>query len=75
MPKQQCITPTLCDYAGCGGRCLQDEPPPPPDPIELARADARMFGNGFYRRYPNGHVEHIPADQVTICTRPNTQED
>lgn len=39
-----------------------------------ARADARNFGTGFVRTFPNGRVEHIPPDQVTTFTRPNTQE-
>lgn len=39
------------------------------------KADMRVFGNGFYRRYSDGRIEHIPAEQVHIQTRPNTQED
>lgn len=65
---------TMFKFHGYSGPCPKP-PLPQPDPVELARADARMFGNGFYRRYPDGRLEHIPADQVTICIGPNTQED
>lgn len=41
----------------------------------LAEDDARNFGCGFVRTYPDGRVEHIPHDQIIMHTRPNTQED
>lgn len=35
-------------------------------PRELAEDDVRLFGNGFTRKHPDGRIEHIPPDQVTI---------
>lgn len=40
-----------------------------------ARDDARMFGCGFTREYPDGRIERVPPEQVTMFNRPNTQED
>lgn len=40
-----------------------------------AREDARMFGVGFTREYPDGRIERVPPEQVVMFNRPNTQED
>ena len=42
--------------------------------VAKVKSDMRKFGNGFYRRYPDGRVEHIPAEQVCIHTHPNNHE-
>lgn len=31
-----------------------------------ARDDARLFGVGFTREYPDGRVEHIPPSEVVM---------
>jgi hypothetical protein len=32
--------------------------------------DVLLYGSGFLRRHPDGRMEHIPVDQVTISTAP-----
>lgn len=41
---------------------------------EAAKIDARMFGSGFVRTYPDGRVEHVPINQLVMHVRPNNQE-
>ena len=49
------------------------------DVPEIAAAnDARLFGIGFTRIHPDGHVEYLPVDQVRIHGRtsdPKTLEE
>ncbi len=42
---------------------------------QAAKNDARLYGSGFVRTYPDGRVEHVPVSQLVMHVRPNTQED
>lgn len=39
---------------------------PQVDAEKMARADADLFGTGFYRTFPDGVKIHLPANQITI---------
>ena len=75
-PKHGCELVLLLNQEGSAPvgedcpRCMDER-----EARHKACADARTFGNGFVRTFPDGRVENIPPDQVTIFTRPNNQED